>query len=180
MLCWRAPGRAGPDRTGPCLPPRYRSIPLQSGWTCSELHGASRSFSSAAAGSAAQQAGGGRALPACTHCAAARSWRPSPERRRSRRSDWALRPAEHATVGASSGYRTERGLTAEDLSATLPGGLSGAAAIHLIAHAQLVFVPERSDHRAALSPLLYSEKLNTNARRLRVLYWFFVVTVVLF
>lgn len=35
---------------------------------------------------------------------------------------------------------TERGLAAEDLSTTLPGGPSGAAAIHFIAHAQLVLV----------------------------------------
>lgn len=74
---WR---KTEPGRAGPGLPQRYRSIPLQSGWT--ELHGAS----------AQQQRGmqldrrgrgGGRARSG----------------ERSRRSHRALRPAEqHATV----------------------------------------------------------------------------------
>lgn len=50
-------------------------------------------------------------------------------------------PLSILLVGGYSGYLTERGLTAEDLSATLPGGPSGAAAIHLIARAQLVPAP---------------------------------------
>lgn len=73
-----APGRTGPDRTGPgraYLRATSASHCSQGGRARSstELHGASRSFSSAAARSAARQAGGGRALPACTHCAAARA-----------------------------------------------------------------------------------------------------------
>lgn len=62
--------------------------------------------------------------------------RAAPGEAGSGRSDGALRSAQHATVGASSDDRTELGLTAEDLSATHPGGLTGAAAIHLIARAQ--------------------------------------------
>lgn len=114
------PGRAGPGRgvltsVLPQHPIAVRVDVPGASRTLTEPHGASRSFSSAAAGSAARQAGGRtrtapRALPACTHCAAARSRRPSPERRRSRRSVLALRPAVHAIVGASSGYRTERGI----------------------------------------------------------------------
>lgn len=46
---------AGPD--APLLPPRYRSIPWQSGSTRPELHGASRSFNSAAAACGARRAG---------------------------------------------------------------------------------------------------------------------------
>lgn len=136
----------GPGRAGPFLPPRYRSIPLQSGWTSPEPHGASRSLTELQQQRVWSPTGGegGHAQPhaLCPHALTAQR-RDSRGRVRSGDGSDGQRERSGPLRMLLSGHRTERGLTAEDLSATLPGGPSGAAAIHVIARAHLLFVQRR-------------------------------------
>lgn len=138
------------DKTEASLPPSYRSIPLQWGRKSPEL---SRSFT--------QQQQLDRQKRSRSR-----------GRRRTRRRS-AARPAgaarsTHGSIGLNQNMtlRYRLGLTPEDLSAPvslplcsrltscppLPAGPSGAAVIHLIAHAQLVSVCLDGDKDAGAVP----------------------------
>lgn len=91
--------------------------------------GASRSFNSAAAGFGARRAGGGHTAPrACTDCGAARP--------RSRDCPSGQTAGSGPRSIPLSGQSALSAAQLPKMCPPLPGGLQGAAAIHLIAHAQ--------------------------------------------